>query len=87
MEQMIFEEIKKALTNDKKRWQCGIGIFDNMLENNEVLRWADETKPGGFRLGKVHQVFHFLRVSNIIGFKKINGETYYKWTKKLEEMK
>ena len=87
MEQLVFKAIKKALSTDKERWQAGIGIFDNMLEENEVMKLADEKKPGSFRLGKVHQVFKFLRVSKAILFKKINNETYYKWTEKLEDWK
>ena len=87
MEQLVFEAIKTALSGDKSRWQCGIGIFDNMIEANKDMKAIDEKKPGSFRLGKVYPVFHFLRVAGAIEFRKINGDTYYKWTNKLEELK
>ena len=86
MEQMIFDAIKKELETDKKRWHCGIGIYDNMIENNEILRLFDAAKPGTFKLGKVHQVFYYLRITKAIEYKKINNNTFYKWNSKLGEM-
>ena len=86
MEQLIFNAIKNELSMDKARWQIGIGIYDNMIEKCEIMRLASECKPGSFKLGKVHAIFHYLRVTKAIEFKKINNDTFYKWTNKLEEM-
>ena len=86
MEQLIFEAIKKVLTEDKKRWHAGIGIFDDMIEDSDILKMAVDAKPGTFKLGKVHAVFNFLRITKAVEFKKINNNTFYKWTEKLEEM-
>ena len=82
----MFAMIREMLRNEK-RWHWGICIHEMLIETDVEMAKLNEVNGKAFRLGTLHQIFKYIRENNLVEYKKIGGQTFYKYSEKLETLK